>query len=264
MEDKIYKTIFQSYPLRINKVNVADPACTNENLFVSVPIVYKVDELFEKLNMDKIQFNSITVEIIPRYNKVGPTEILDEDAAYIDGMFSVKYNFQKGCYVGDGAIKTFSSFEVGGKNGIAESTAIAKFRLPNADCYLANSDGTADTYQEHDPIDTSNLLKSNKTLVFGQLSVGVEKASLMVTKSSQNVPVGGEISSSRYSDFCKEINKNDNKQVKKGKKNPPPDYDSTDSIFIKDQINGKLYLDYHWIANIQYDIQYTRSAKSTN
>ena len=66
MEDKITKTIFQSYPLRINKVNVADPACTNENLFVSVPIVYKVDELFEKLNMDKIQFNNITVEIIPR------------------------------------------------------------------------------------------------------------------------------------------------------------------------------------------------------
>lgn len=262
MNQNIYKTVFQSYPLKINKINVADEDCTNENLFVSVPIVYKADELFKELNADKLRFDGITVEIMPRYNKVGPTDLLNTDnEAYLTGMFPVRYNFQKSCYVGDGVIKRMASFEVGGKNGISESTAMVKFRLPSAECFLVNTDGTTQTYEEGKFIDASNITNSGKTLVFGQLAVGVDKSSLMVTKSAQNVQVGSDSSSSRYLDYCREVSKTEGKQVKKGKKNVP-DYNTSETVFIEEPINGKLYLDYYWIANIQYDIAYTRSAKA--
>lgn len=256
--DPINKSIFQTIPIRINKVNIADENCSDENLFVSFPIVFRNDETFKELGASEIRFKDIVVEIIPKYNKVGPSDVLNTDeAAYITGMFPVKYNFQTACYIGDGALKKMAPFEVGGVNSNAESTAIIKFRLPTSKCYLCKESGVSQTFKPGESIDCTNIGIAGQDLVFGQVTLGVNRDNFIVSEGSQNVAIGREINKNAYAKFLREINREAPKKKGTKKQNPPDG-----EVFVEDPINGRLLLDYSWTANIRYDFSYTRSAKA--
>ena len=266
MEKPIEKSIYQSYALKFDKVNVADPNCTNKNLFVSVPIILKADDVFKSLKSSSVSFKRVEVSIYPKYNKVGPSDVLNtDDAAYVSGQFTVRYNFQKSCYVGEEPIESMAPFEVGGTSGISESTASIKYTLPSASAYLVDVNaGTTQTYQAYETIDTTNIDVSGKQLVFGHACIGVDRNSLISTKSATNISIGSNAASNRYASFCMENNKNELKPAKKGvKKQNPPDYNQGEEQFVEDPINNKLILDYYWVLNVRFDLEYTRSAKAS-
>lgn len=247
------KRIFQTQAVKI-KADIADSRCTNKNLFVSVPIVFKVDDTFKGLQASKMRVLNVKCQVMPKYNMNGLSGTLSntDNAGYITGIFPVRINFQNVNYTGDEAIQQMSQVEVGGTNDTYESNRTAEFFLDGTS-YMNQTDNATGMYQTFSVgsvIDTTPILSGTSTLTFGQVTIGIDKDSFVVPKGAQNIEVGNQASGKQYKEYAEEVSKKGKKDKKSGNPN----------VFVEDPIGGKLILDYYWTINVQYDIQYARTS----
>lgn len=253
MSEYSSKRIFQTQAIKI-KADLADSRCTNKNLFVSIPIVFKNDDTFKSLQASKMRIVNVKCQVMPKYNMNGFSGTLanTDNVGYVTGIFPVRINFQNVNYTGDDAIQQMSQVEIGGTNDVYESNRSAEFFF-NGTSYLNQNDNATGVYQTFkvgQEIDTTPILAGTSTLTFGQVTIGIDKDSFIVPKAARNVEVGNQASGKQYREYAEEVSKRNRKDKKSSNPND----------FVEEPIGGKLILDYYWTVNVQYDIQYARTS----